>query len=151
MYRGLIHVPRCDLSWRMFRVHLRRLKSLPDSQVGKPDGDSEPSLQWVDFCGIIVLQFVSHPPSVYGILFYCDFSPPTVSLQLFLFLWMWGIFFGEFQCLPFNDCSAVSCDSGALTRGSEHRSFYSAILNQSRLLHLKQYTSASYSCNSGKI
>ena len=29
--------------------------------------DSEPSLQWVDFCGIIVLQFVSHPPSGYGI------------------------------------------------------------------------------------
>ena len=44
---------------------------------------------------------------------------------------MWGIFFGEFQCLPVNDCSAVSCDSGALTRGSERTSFYSAILNQS--------------------
>ena len=28
---------------------------------------SEPSLQWVDFCGISVLQFVSHPPSSYGI------------------------------------------------------------------------------------
>ena len=25
---------------------------------------------------------------------------------------MWGIFFGEFQCLPVDDCSAVSCDSG---------------------------------------
>ena len=31
---------------------------------------------------------------------------------------MWGIFFGEFQCLPVDDCSAVSCDSGALARGS---------------------------------
>ena len=31
---------------------------------------------------------------------------------------MWGIFFGEFQCLPVDDCSAVSCDSGGLTRGS---------------------------------
>ena len=29
-----------------------------------------------------------------------------------LCLWMWGIFFGEFQCLPVDDCSAVSCDSG---------------------------------------
>ena len=28
---------------------------------------SEPSLQWVDFCGIVVLQFVSRPPSGYGI------------------------------------------------------------------------------------
>ena len=44
---------------------------------------------------------------------------------------MWGIFFGKFQCLPVDDCSAVSCDSGALARGSESTSFYSAILNQS--------------------
>ena len=29
-----------------------------------------------------------------------------------------GYIFGEFQCLPVNDCSAVSCDSDALTRGS---------------------------------
>ena len=46
-------------------------------------------------------------------------------------LWMWGIVFGEFQCLPVDDCSAVSCDSSALARGSECTSFYSAILNQS--------------------
>ena len=91
---------------------------------------SEPSLQWVDFCGISVLQFVSHPPSSYGILFYFDCAPPTVSLWLLLCLWMWGIFFGEFQCLPVDDCSAVSCDSGALARGSESVSFYSAISNQ---------------------
>ena len=88
---------------------------------------SEPSLQWVDFCGISILQFVSHPPSSYGIWFYCDCAPPTVSLRLFLCLWMWGIFFGKFQCLPVDDCSAVSCDSGVLERGSEGMSFYSAI------------------------
>ena len=41
---------------------------------------------------------------------------------------MWGIFFGEFQCLPVDDCPAASCDSGVLTRGSESMSFYSAIL-----------------------
>ena len=68
---------------------------------------SEPSLQWVDFCGIIVLQFVSHPPSSYGVWFYCDCAPPTFSLWLLLCLWMWGIFFGEFQCPPVDDCSAV--------------------------------------------
>ena len=89
---------------------------------------SEPSLQWVDFRGISVLQSVSHPPSSYGIWFYCDCAPPTVSLWLLLCLWMWGIFFGEFQCLPVNDCPAASCDSGVLTRGSESTSFYSAIL-----------------------
>ena len=43
---------------------------------------------------------------------------------------MWGIFFGEFQCLPVDDCPAASCDSGVLARGSESTSFYSAILVQ---------------------
>ena len=33
---------------------------------------SEPSLQWVDFCCISVLQFVTHPRSSYGIWLYCD-------------------------------------------------------------------------------
>ena len=99
--------------------------------LGRLTWSSEPSLQWVNFCGIIFLQFVSHPPSGYGIWFYCDCTPPTGSLWLLLCLWMWGIFFGEFQCLPVDDCSAVSCDSGALTRGSRCTSFYSAILNQS--------------------
>ena len=80
---------------------------------------SEPSLQWVDFCGISVLQFVSHQPSSYGIWIYCDCAPPTISLWLLLCLWMWGIFFGEFQCLPIDDCSAFSCDFSALARGSE--------------------------------
>ena len=87
-------------------------------RLGNLTWGSEPSLQWVDFCGISVLQLVSHPPSSYGSWFYCDCAPPTISLWLLLYLWMWGIFFGEFQCLPVNDCSAVSCDSGALTRGS---------------------------------
>ena len=77
---------------------------------------SEPSFQWVDFCGVSVLQFVSHPPNSYGIWFYCDCAPLTVSLWLLLCLGMWGIFFHEFQCLPFNDCSAVICDSGALAK-----------------------------------
>ena len=52
----------------------------------------EPSLQWVDFCGISVLQFVSHPPTSYVIRFYCDCAPPTVSLWLLLCLRMWDIF-----------------------------------------------------------
>ena len=81
---------------------------------------SEPPPQCVDFGGISVLQFVSHPPSSYGIWFYCDCAPPTISLWLLLCLWMWDIFFGEFQCLPVDDCSAVNCDSGALARGSNY-------------------------------
>ena len=41
------------------------------------------------------------------------------------------ILLGGFQCLPVIGCSALSCDFGALARGGEHTSFYSAILNQS--------------------
>ena len=100
-------------------------------RLGSVTWGSEPSLQWVDFFGISVLQLVSHPPGNYGIWFYCDCAPPIVSLWLLFCLWMWGIFFGEFQCLLVDDCSAVSSDSGALARGSEHTSFYSATLNQS--------------------
>ena len=48
----------------------------------------------------------------------------------FSFVWMWGIFFGEFQCPPVGDCPAAICDSGVLARGNESTSFYSAILVQ---------------------
>ena len=34
-----------------------------------------------------------HPPSRYGIWFYCDCAPPTISLQVLLCLWTWEIFF----------------------------------------------------------
>ena len=106
-------------------------------RLGSLTWGSEPSLQWVDFCGVSVLQSVSHPASSYGIWFYCDCAPPTISLWLLLCLWMWGIFFGEFQSLLVDDWSAVSCDSGALTRGSDSMSFYSTILNQSPLSTLQ--------------
>ena len=53
---------------------------------------SEPSQQWENFFVIIVLPFVGHPPSRFGIWFYCDYAPPTISLKL-LCLWTWGIFF----------------------------------------------------------
>ena len=42
------------------------LLPLPDPQVRSLMWGSEPSLQWVDFCGISVLQSVSHPPTVMG-------------------------------------------------------------------------------------
>ena len=100
------------------------------------------SLQWVDFCGISFLQFVSHPPPIYGIWFYCDCSPTTISFQLPLCLLRWGFFFGEFQCLPVNDCSAVSCNSGALARERKHTSLYPSILNQSMdsILRRREYS-----------
>ena len=54
---------------------------------------------------------------------------------------MWGISFGEFQCLPVDDCSEVSCDSGALARGSERMSFYSAIFHQRNFKHMGEIKS----------
>ena len=84
---------------------------------------SEPSLQWVDFCGVSVLQFVSHPPSSYGIWFYCDCSPSTVSLWLLLRLWMWGIFFGKFQCLP-----SMTVQQLVVTRCSHKREWEHVLL-----------------------
>ena len=56
------------------------------------------------------------------------FPPCCVSLWLLLCPWTWGVLLGEVQGLPVNDCPAASCDSGALARGSESTSFYSAIL-----------------------
>ena len=56
------------------------------------------------------------------------FPPCCVSLWLLLCPWTWGILLGKVQGLPVNDCPAASCDSGALARGSESTSFYSAIL-----------------------
>ena len=61
-------------------------------RLGSLTWGSEPSHQWVDFCGISVVQSVSHPPSSYGIWFYCDCAPPIVSLCLLLCHWMWDIF-----------------------------------------------------------
>ena len=103
-------------------------------RLGSLMSGSEPLLQWVDFCGISVLQFVGHPPSSYGIWLYCDCTPPSISLQLLLCLWIWCIFFGAFQHLPVDGCSAVSCDSGPLARGCERTSFYSAILEPLSLI-----------------
>ena len=37
--------------------------------------------------------FVGHAPGKYGIWFYRDCTPPTISLRLLLCLWMWSIFF----------------------------------------------------------
>ena len=53
----------------------------------------EPSRQWENLFGIIVLQFVGHLPIWYGIWFYHDFAPLTILLQFLLCLWTWGILF----------------------------------------------------------
>ena len=69
-------------------------------RLGSLTCGSEPSLQLLDFCGISVLQFVSHSPVSYWIWFYCDSAPPTVSLRLLLCLCMWV----SFWWVPVSSC-----------------------------------------------
>ena len=54
---------------------------------------SEPSQQWENFFGVIVLQLVGHSPNGCGIWFYHDCAPPSVLLHLLLCLWTWALFF----------------------------------------------------------
>ena len=61
-------------------------------RLGSLTWASETSLQCVDFCGIIVLQFVSHPPSGHGIWFYCGCAP-LLSHCGFFFVFGWGVSF----------------------------------------------------------
>ena len=53
---------------------------------------SEPSLQWVDFCSIRVLQFVSQPPAVMGFDFIV-IAPLLPSLCGFSFVFGCGVSF----------------------------------------------------------
>ena len=54
-------------------------------RLGSLTWGSEPSLQWVDFCGISVHQSVSHPPTSYGIWFYSDCAPLPSHCGFFVF------------------------------------------------------------------
>ena len=74
----------------------------------------KPSQQCANFLGIIVLQFVSCPTTGYGIWFYCDWVPPTISLQLLLCPWMWAILVWWGTASSVNGCSTASCDCGIL-------------------------------------
>ena len=82
---------------------------------------SEPSQQWENFFGIIVLQFVGCPLGGYGIWFYRDCTP-TMSLQFLLVFGSRVSFFNRFQHPPVNVCSTAGCDFGALAGGDEHMS-----------------------------
>ena len=99
---------------------------------------SEPSQQWENFFGIIVLQFVSHPPGGYGIwlLWFCPSYCLTAASSLSLDV---GIFFGRFQGPSVGGCSTASCDFGALTGGGMCVSFSSAILNQTRSINFWEF------------
>ena len=67
-----------------FPGNSQSLRQIP--RLGSLTWGSEPSQQHENVFGIIVFQSVGHPPSGYGIWFYHDCTPPTVSLRLSLFL-----------------------------------------------------------------
>ena len=103
-----------------FKVWFSRnsFSSCQTPRLGSLTWGSEPSLQWVVFCGISVLQFVNHLPQQlwdFILLWICPSLRLIVASPFSLDV---GYLFGEFQCLPVDDCSAFSCDSGALTGGS---------------------------------
>ena len=95
---------------------------LSDLQAGKPD---EPSKQFKNFFGFIVLGSVGHPPSGYGIWFYHDCTPSTISLWLLCFL-TWVSLFDGFQHPPVKSCSTASCNFCAIP-GDKCISFYSTV------------------------
>ena len=70
-----------------------------------------------------------HPPGGCGIWFYCECTPPTISLWLLLCLGTWSILFWWFQHPPVDGCSTVNCSFGAFAGENVHTPFYSAILN----------------------
>ena len=91
-------------------------------RLGSLTWGSEPSQQWENFFGIIVLQFVGCPPDGYGVWCHCDCTSPTISQ--FFFVFGHGVsFFDGFQHSPVDGCSIASCDFGALA-GADECTFY---------------------------
>ena len=72
----------------------------------------------------------------YGIWFYCDRAPLTISLWLILCPWTWNIFSRLIPDPPIEDCSTASCDFIVLAGGDECTSFYSTIFNQILWVHI---------------
>ena len=92
---------------------------IPSPFVGFPGLETWPSQAWENFCGIIIFQFVGHPPSRYGIWFYRDCASPVIFLWLLICFWTWDIFFDRFQRPPRHGCSTAGCGYDVLTGGDE--------------------------------
>ena len=73
-------------------------------QISRPSSltwGSEPSRLWETSFGIIVLQFVGHPPREFEFWFYWDCASPTIPLWVLPCVWTWGIFF---LWVPLSSC-----------------------------------------------
>ena len=88
---------------------------------------SEPSQQWENFFGIIVLQWVTH---LEGMGFDCIVIAPFLPSCCGFVVFGRGVsFIGEFWHPPIDGSSTASCNFGAFAGGDEHTAFYSIILN----------------------
>ena len=58
---------------------------------------SELTLLWENLCDIIILQVVGHPPSGYGIWFYCKSAPPTFLNVVWFLLYVFSCRFQTFS------------------------------------------------------
>ena len=95
---------------------------------------SEPSQQLENFA-ITVLPFVRHSSGRYGIWFYHDCAPPTISLWHHLYLWLRGVFF---WWVPASSRRGrASCSFAILVFSQEEMStsFYFAILNRKSVVY----------------
>ena len=96
---------------------------------------SELSFLWENFCGIIILQFVGHPPRLYGIWLYCECTPPTISLWLLLYVFECRMFsFGSFQSFLLMVVQQLVVILVCLWEEVSSRSFYSIMLSPILLL-----------------
>ena len=102
--KSLVEVLQSNLAGLKRQSPRGFLFPLPDSQGGNLTQGSEPSQQWENFFGFIVLQFVCCPPSEYGIWFYRDYALPIISLQLLFCLWTQGTFF---WCVLASSCPCL--------------------------------------------
>ena len=117
------------------------------SRLGSLMWVSEPSQQWKNFFGIIILQFVSCPSGGYGIWSYCGRAPPSISLWLLSCLWVFFFFFlvsfSVLLLMVVQQLVAISVLSQeemiTCPLHHEHMSFYSrlAILSQSWKIYFK--------------
>ena len=94
---------------------------------------SEPSHQWENVFGIILLQFVVPAPGQYGI----SLSHVLIFLSRCGFCFVFGqeiSVFGELQHPPVNGHLTASCSFGALSGREEYMSFYSTFLRENHEL-----------------
>ena len=88
---------------------------------------SEPLQKWENLFGIVILQFVGHPPGVYGICFYSECASPTISQCLFGC--RVSFFFSPTgsNILLLKVVQQLFVIFGAFSGGDEHVAFYSIV------------------------